>query len=56
MDLTQPRADDAVYLADDGRPPPRRTASPRIGVDYAGPWAERKLRYYVARSPYVCRP
>jgi DNA-3-methyladenine glycosylase len=54
-DLTRPRPGDAVYLVDDGRPPPRRAASPRIGVDYAGPWAERKLRYYVARSPYVCR-
>jgi DNA-3-methyladenine glycosylase len=44
-----------LYVADDGAPPPRRRTSPRIGVDYAGAWAARKLRYYDARSPYVCR-
>jgi DNA-3-methyladenine glycosylase len=43
------------YVADDGAPAPRRGRSPRIGVDYAGAWAERKLRFFDARSPYVCR-
>ncbi len=25
----------------------------RIGVDYAGSWARRPLRYYIKNSPYV---
>jgi DNA-3-methyladenine glycosylase len=44
-----------LFVADDGSPAPRRAVSPRIGVDYAGVWAARKLRFYVRDSPYVCR-
>ena len=51
-DLTR---DSELFVADDGAPPPRRRTSPRIGVDYAGAWAARKLRFFDARSPYVCR-
>ena len=51
-DVTSTRA---LYVADDGARPPRRARSPRIGVDYAGAWAARKLRFFDARSPYVCR-
>ena len=43
------------YLADDGAPPPRRAASARIGVAYAGTWAARKLRFYVPGNPYVSK-
>ncbi len=43
------------YLADDGSRPPRRARSARIGVEYAGEWAQRLLRFYLADSPYVCR-
>ncbi len=43
------------YVADDGAPAPRRAASARIGVAYAGAWAARKLRFYVAGSPDVCK-
>jgi DNA-3-methyladenine glycosylase len=43
----------AFYLADDGTPPPRRATSRRIGVEYAGAWATRKLRFYVPDNPYV---
>jgi len=43
------------FLADDGSPAPRRARSARIGVEYAGAWAARKLRFFDARSPYVCR-
>jgi DNA-3-methyladenine glycosylase len=46
----------AFFLADDGAPPPRRARSPRVGVDYAGDWAGRLLRFYVPDSPYVSRP
>jgi DNA-3-methyladenine glycosylase len=51
-DLTGPRE---LFVADDGSPAPRRARSARIGVDYAGAWATRKLRFFDARSPYVCR-
>jgi DNA-3-methyladenine glycosylase len=30
-------------------------ASPRIGVGYAGPWAERPLRFFDTRSRHVSR-
>jgi DNA-3-methyladenine glycosylase len=41
----------------DGPPVPRRSVcrGPRIGVDYAGPWAERPLRYWLAGSSGVTR-
>ncbi len=29
---------------------------PRIGVEYAGRWAKRHLRFYVKRNPFVSRP
>jgi DNA-3-methyladenine glycosylase len=52
LDLT---AGGEFYLADDGAPPPRRVASARIGVAYAGAWAARKLRFYVRGDPYVSK-
>jgi DNA-3-methyladenine glycosylase len=51
-DLTGGRG---FFLADDGAPPPRRAASARVGVAYAGAWAARKLRFYVPRDPHVSR-
>jgi len=44
------------FLADDGARPPKRARSARIGVDYAGAWAARLLRFYVPGNPYVSRP
>lgn len=32
------------------------TKGPRIGVDYAGHWARRHLRFYVKGNPFVSRP
>lgn len=29
---------------------------PRVGVDYAGRWAKRHLRFYIKGSPFVSRP
>ena len=34
-------------------PPLRIGAGPRINVDYAGPWARRKWRFFDLDSPYV---
>ncbi|MEN6334556.1 MAG: 3-methyladenine DNA glycosylase, partial [Phycisphaerales bacterium] len=28
---------------------------PRIGVDYAGRWARRLLRFYIRGNPFVSR-
>lgn len=44
------------YVADDNQP---RTwsivARPRIGVDYAGEWAARELRFYIQGNSWVSR-
>ena len=40
-----------------GEPAPRFSIArrPRIGVDYAGVWARRLLRFYIRGNPYVSR-
>lgn len=47
---------DDFFVADDGRAARfgivRR---PRVGVDYAGHWARRLLRFYVRGNPWVSR-
>lgn len=55
LDLTDGGAGsrEAFFVVDGAGRPPRRATSPRIGVDYAGPWAERKLRYFVPGNPHV---
>jgi DNA-3-methyladenine glycosylase len=35
-----------------GRRPARIVRTPRVGVDYAGPWASRPLRYLIADDPH----
>jgi DNA-3-methyladenine glycosylase len=45
-----------LYLAAPPRPRPFVTAKgPRIGVDYAGAWARRHLRFYIKGNPFVSR-
>ena len=34
-------------------PAPRISRSPRIGVDYAGKWAQKEWRFFDSDSPYV---
>ncbi len=34
---------------------PRIARGPRIGVDYAGPWAARPWRFWIADDPHVSR-
>lgn len=36
-------------------PVPRVSRGPRIGVAYAGAWAERPLRFWIADDPHVSR-
>ena len=53
LDLT---AGGPMFVVDDGSRPPKRARSPRIGVDYAGAWAARPLRFFVAGHPSVSGP
>ena len=39
-----------------GRAAGRIVTTARIGVDYAGPWARRRLRFALAGEPAVSRP
>jgi DNA-3-methyladenine glycosylase len=52
LDLTTPVG---LFVADDGAPGAPLSRSRRIGVDYAGAWAARRLRFFVARNPHVSR-
>ena len=47
----------ALHLVEPG-PAPRFAIvrRPRVGVDYAGPWARRLLRYCIKGSPWLSRP
>lgn len=45
-----------LFIAEvDGEAPPAIVKRPRIGVDYAGRWARRLLRFYARGNPYVSR-
>ncbi len=45
-----------LYIADDGAPEhPAIVKRPRIGVDYAGRWAKRLLRFYIRGNAFVSR-
>src|SRR5688572_31223901 len=47
---------DTLYLrAPPAQQPFRIVRRPRIGVEYAGVWARRLLRFYVAGNAYVSR-
>jgi DNA-3-methyladenine glycosylase len=49
-------SDDFHIAAEDGAPRISIVKRPRIGVDYAGQWARRLLRFYVRGNEYVSRP
>ena len=53
LDLT---GDELFIVADPGAPLPRITRRARIGVDYAGHWARRLLRFYITGNAWVSRP
>jgi DNA-3-methyladenine glycosylase len=45
------------YIAEGPEPHPVRVVKrPRIGVDYAGHWARRLLRFYIRGNPFVSKP
>ena len=54
LDLTS-RAS-ALTVADDGEAAPVIHRSPRVGVDYAGRWASRHLRFFVRGHASVSGP
>ena len=48
---------DDFYIADPGEPTGFAIVKrPRIGVDYAGPWAKKLLRFYIKGNPFVSQP
>lgn len=47
---------DTLFLAEpEDRSPFTIASSPRIGVDYAGVWARRLLRFHIRGNPFVTR-
>ena len=52
-DLT---SDDFYIAAEDSPDRFSIIKRPRIGVDYAGPWARRLLRFYIRGNRHVSRP
>lgn len=48
---------DDLFVRDAPQPHPIRIVKrPRIGVDYAGHWARRLLRFYIKGNPFVSKP
>lgn len=48
---------DSFYIAAaPGADPFSIVRRPRIGVDYAGHWAKRLLRFYIRDNPFVSKP
>ncbi len=47
---------DLYIAAPAGAAAPAIVKRPRIGVDYAGHWARRLLRFYIRGNPFVSRP
>lgn len=44
-----------IWIEDAPRPPGAVARTPRIGVDYAGPWARRPWRFVLAGSRFATR-
>lgn len=52
----QDLSSDTLYLATaEVAPPIEIVARPRIGVDYAGEWASKLLRFYIGGNPFVSK-
>ena len=44
-----------IWIEPRGGTPPTISRGPRIGVDYAGPWAARPMRFWIVDDPHVSR-
>ena len=49
-------SDDLYIAAPEREPAVRIVKRPRIGVDYAGHWARRLLRFYIKGNTFVSKP
>jgi len=47
--------DGVLYVEDRGDPAPKFNATPRIGVDYAGKWKDKPLRFLIRGSEFVSK-
>ena len=47
--------DGILYIEDHGEPRPKFQATPRIGVNYAGKWKDKRYRFFVRGSDFVSR-
>lgn len=47
----------ALFIEGDSGPPPGSAVvrAPRIGVDYAGDWATKPLRYYLEGNEHISK-
>lgn len=46
-----------LFVREGPSPSPMRIVKrPRIGVDYAGHWARRLLRFYIRGNPFISKP
>lgn len=44
-----------LYVEDRGDPTPKILARPRIGVDYAGKWKDKRWRFLIRENEFVSR-
>lgn len=47
--------DDVLYVEERGELQPKIRATPRVGVDYAGKWKDKRYRFLVRDSDFVSR-
>ena len=47
---------DIIYIEDRGEPMPKFIARPRVGVDYAGKWKDKRFRFLIRGNHFISRP
>ena len=45
-----------LYVEDHGEPSPKILATPRVSVDYAGKWKDKRWRFLIRGNEFVSRP
>ncbi len=48
--------EDVVWIEPRQEPEPRIASGPRVGIDYAGDWTARPLRFWISDDAHVSRP